>query len=332
MVQDFKLSVIRDILPNVGSNAEIEALVEAPGLKPLYEMNLKDPMEREAIVTIRNTLLQKSDKEKKPEDLSAAALANVFYYDLCDKQASSIAAELISNDEIGMEFYTSIFVKLVENYQSSEKEFVSQLAKFAGENTGKELLDDAKDIIFVQRFSSFYRYDKWSISDPENKDMISKPDRVFLALLNNDLCLGAFWDETVSLKNSMVHERIQTLIDEMLTTDFDAGAMVFLNAIGQDNKTILSGEHEKSLLHLIEIAQGDSPECSMFSFKYDPLKLDELKAKVLKTFSDPMIKIKGFMEMNKVNSTKSLDDLVAELKKLKGQENNGATIKSKVPV
>lgn len=327
MALERKLSVVKDILPKAATNRDILALASRPELQSEFDLNLKVPEEYKRVVTLKDYLYSKREPVSFEPNLSAAVLANIFYQDLCARQSKVIAAEIVRNEDFGVEYHMSIFVKLVENYQIASKEMLEALGDMMNTEKAEEMFSSAKDVIFVQRFQSFFRYDSWDIADRENIEMKESPDRAFLALMNNDICLGALWDDRVSLKNQMIHEYLQLAIEELQSPDFIGNGMSLQKSLGLDRQAMSFEDKETFVLHLIDIAEGNESEYNGFDFKYDQAVLNLLKEKIEKSISDPMNKIKGFLDTSQSDNKKSLAEIVAELGKLKGPSKHGALIK-----
>lgn len=327
MTQEKKISVVNDILPKAATNGEILGLAGLPELQSEFDLNLNVPEEYSKVVKLKSYLYAGEQSSSFEPDLSVAVLANVFYQDLCARQSKVIAVEMARNEDFGVEYHTSIFVKLVENYQLASKDMLEALESLMSIEKAEDMFSSAKDVIFVQRFPAFFRYDSWNVADRENAEMRENPDRAFLALMNNDICLGAFWDDRVSLKNQMIREHLQLAIEELQSPDFLGNGMSLQKSLGLDRQAMSFEDKEKFVLHLIDIAEGNESECSGFNFKYDSTILNLLKEKIEKSISDPMNKIKGFLDTSQSDNKKSLAEIVAELGKLKGPSKHGALIK-----
>ena len=286
-------SLLKDILPYAKNSEELYRFINDHSLKSKYSMNLEDSNERADIAHICDRLFLQSDG--KPADMETVApeyLANMLYYKICTEQAKSIAGEVVKNDTLGTDYYTTIFLKLVENY----RDIISTMDQKVEES----VLNHAKDILFADRLDAFSRYDTWELSDPENDDLKHSPDRALISLLNHDLCIGAFWDDSVSLKNEMLKNQLQIQINILQEKGIDG-------VLGSDTK---------SVKRLIEIAKGEVSELSAFSFDCDWGRIDQVALDLEKRI-DGIGKIKEFVNEIKPEGKKSLQDLVAELSKVK---------------
>lgn len=327
MKHDHNVSLLRDILPKAHTNQEVVSYAKASGAHPKYDMNLQNPSECMEVLKGKGYLFDSMEQIPENYVIDAALLSNVIYYDICERQAESTVAEIIRYEDLGDEFYTAIFLKLVDNYKHLNQELSARLQGLLPEGEAAAMVDEAKDILFAERFEAFYRYDRWEISDQCNEDIRKNPSRALLALLNNDVCMGAFWDEKVILKNTLLKDRLQEAIHKIQTPQFIEKEMDVANIIGKEGMTIPEECKEKALLRLIDIAEGKVSELSSFVFDYNKAALDQIASEIQSRFSNPIKKIEAFAETVKNQETKSLQDLVSELKKMKAPSKGGQHVK-----
>lgn len=315
-------ALLRKVLPTMSKTEDIRRLIKEFGIFSRFKMDLDDSTERSKIDLMKRTILSQGIISSEWAG-DAETLANILYFDICDRQSSAIASEVVRNDELGAEYYAAIFIHLVDNYRMVGKDYHDALVN-AGFNLS--IYDAALDIIFASRFDAFERYDIWDASEPTNARIRQSHDRMMLSLLNNDICIGAFWDERISLKNSMVRERLQVAIDILQRPDFDFMGSELSSNFGKYGDAFLGiSEKSHATLRLIDIAEGKCSELSSFVFVCDHKKLDTLSSKIQKVTS--MIKLKEFVETtDNPPEKKSLYKLVSELQKLRGLKCNGERI------
>lgn len=319
-------SVLHDVLPLAKNNRDISDLAGEIHLQPRYPLNLDSCDDYEKVLGARDRLLGKTaSSELLPVD--AQLLANVVYLDMCDRQSDAIAAELLNHDELGTEYYTSVFLKLVENYHLCTESIRQGVVDSYGEESADAMLQQALDIVFVQRFSAFSRYDRWEISDPLNQEMQNNPNRAMLELLNNDLCVGAFWDESVSLKNKLVRERLGEAVEFMMNEKFVSDGMIFSSEAAGWFSGINQENPSRVIYRLTDIISGDGGDVSSLSLDADRSRLESVCAEARKAQKTGMADVMNFTAGMQTDNGRSLADLVTELEKLKGPQKNGAHIK-----
>lgn len=313
--------LLNKLLPAVSRTEEIQLYIQKMGFNPRFEIDLPDPKERLKISTMKKTMLEKGISGSEWAG-DVETLANILYYDICERQSDAIAAEVIRNDELGAEYFAAIFIHLVDNYIMVGKDYQGALER-AG--IKPDVYEQALDIVFASRFGAFERYDIWDAGERSNEEIRQSPDRAMLSLLNNDICMGAFWDDRALLKNDLIRERLQTAINLLHSQNFDFMSGWLTECFGKYGESFLDiAEKSHATLRLIDIAEGKCNEISSFSFVCDSKKLDTLSSKIQKVTS--MIKIKEFVETTEPSSKKSLNDLVSELQKLRGPKQNGERI------
>jgi len=304
-------SILNDILPKADRNDDISRY--ATIYRPVYDLNLSNPTERNSIKRLRNNMVD------GVVEINGSVLANVFYYDICERQAKSIAQELIKNEEIGVEFHGALFLRLVDNFNTSSTELQSELSKRYGPGKTSEMMSEAKDIIFVQRFNSFWRYDHWEIGElsAEAAEMKKNPDRMLVSVLNQDICFGQFWDKAVLLKNDMVQESLQRAIEELQEPNAIEGVGFLVESVGLAASTTVE-DRERYALRLIELVSGNVDEYSGASFHYDVEKIVQIEKKL----SDPMTRMKEFIKQEN-QAPRSIKDLIVELEKFNSEPKKG---------
>lgn len=309
-------SILNDILPKADKNDDISRYIGI--CRPVYDLNLPNPAERNSIKRLRSNIVN------GVVEMNGPLLANVLFYDICERQAKSIAQELIKTEEIGVEFHGALFLRLVDNFNTSSTEIQSELTKRYGADKASEMMSEAKDIIFVQRFNSFWRYDNWEIGElsAEAAEMKKNPDRMLVSVLNQDICFGQFWDKAVLLKNDMVQESLQRAVEELQEPNAIEGSKFLGESVGLNANTTTE-DKERYALRLIDLVSGNVDEYSGATFHYDEGKVAQIKEGIEKKLSDPIVRMKDFI--NKENpAPTSIRDLIDELEKFNAEPKKGS--------
>lgn len=316
MTKKLAPSPLLDILPIATSNEEISSLILAERFSPKYDLNLLSDGAFETTSIFKTAFLNINDftdKERLAKEASPAFLSNIIYLDLCEKEAMSIARALVCNTELSKNYYDSVSQDLKTNYTASMGQIDAALANVFGTKKGKEILNDAKDVTFVQRFEALNRYDRWNIQDENNREFRNNPDKAFLLLMDADLCQGGFWDREVALKNRLVTERLQESINEIQKPNAMENLRFLTNSLGIETEHLSREEKERLALRLIDIAEQNVVECNMFVFEYDKQILDSLRAEIKNTDCDPLDKLREFVNGSNLDTSASLAEAVAKL-------------------
>lgn len=294
-------SLLRDLLCKSLKNTEVEKYASMPEAQAKYDLNLTSQSEYEFVKDIA-LACRKGDIAL--ENADANILANIIYFDVCDRQAQAIATELLLQDECSDEYYQAIFLSLGENFSATCSAIETSID--GSKDEASEMMLKAKDIIFAQRFEAFGRYDNSDILKSSDLDKWN-PDMAMVALLNNDICLGAFWDDRVQLKNALVREHLQEKVNFILET------------VSSGKNVKESGFNDAQIVRLQNIVNGERIGVGQIDISVDQKTFDAIALSARKNLFKAPDKIREFVDKNKKPvAAESLKDLVSALEKMKG--------------